>query len=227
MTTLELSADSDVHCPPAAWRADAYSAAMRTGRGPLFLRRDDGWLLPLEVERWCARADATDNDVLSRCPDSVIDIGCGPGRIVAALRGRPHRALGVDLNPAAVDRTRRRGAEALCASVFDPLPDEGAWSTALLLDGNIGIGGDPGLLLKRMAQVLRPKGNLIVEVCPTDVDERVVVAFTDGRGVTGTAFDWARVGSRALRRLASPCGWAPVEDWTHGRRRFVRLASAS
>src|SRR5690606_39894296 len=50
-----------------AWAtADPYTAALRAGRGPLFLRRADGWLLPLEVERWCARADPVDRDALDR-----------------------------------------------------------------------------------------------------------------------------------------------------------------
>ena len=64
--------------PPWAG-ADSYAAALRAGRGPLFLRRDDGWLLPLEVERWCARADQVDLDVLDRCEGTVLDVGCGPG----------------------------------------------------------------------------------------------------------------------------------------------------
>ncbi|MGW7366672.1 SAM-dependent methyltransferase, partial [Streptomyces sp. NPDC054841] len=50
-----------------AWRADPYNDALRTGRGPLFLRRPDGWLLPLEVERWCADPDPADRTVLDRC----------------------------------------------------------------------------------------------------------------------------------------------------------------
>lgn len=108
------------------WQSDPYTDALRTGRGPLFLRRADGWLLPLDVERWCAGADRTDMSVLARCEGSVLDIGCGPGRLVAALAGRGHRALGVDVSPAAVARTARAGAPALCRSVFDRLPGRGA-----------------------------------------------------------------------------------------------------
>jgi len=35
-------------------------------------------------------------------------------------------------------------------SVFDALPAEGRWHTALLADGNVGIGGDPIRLLSRL-----------------------------------------------------------------------------
>jgi SAM-dependent methyltransferase len=205
------------------WCADPYTAALRTGRGPLYLRRDDGWLLPLEVERWCAGADEADMTVLRRCAGNVIDIGCGPGRLVAALLrlGRP--ALGVDLSPAAVARTVHAGGTALCRSVFERLPGEGRWGTALLLDGNIGIGGDPHALLSRVADLVVPSGLLLVETEPCDVDERVEVRVADGSGGAGTAFPWARVGTEALLRHSGSTGWAVEERWTTSGRRFVRL----
>src|SRR5690606_38044438 len=124
-------------CPlPAAdpWSADPYADALRAGRGPLFLRRTDGWLLPLDVERWCAEPDPADLDVLGRCEGAVLDVGCGPGRLVAALGARGHRALGIDVSEAAVAHTVGRGGQALLRSVFDPLPGTGRWGTALLAD---------------------------------------------------------------------------------------------
>ena len=51
--------------------------------------------------------------------------------------------LGVDISRTAVARVRQAGASALHRSVFDPLPGQGRWGTALLADGNIGIGGLP------------------------------------------------------------------------------------
>ena len=36
-----------------------------------------------------------------------------------------------------------RGATVLQRDIFGPLPGEGRWGTALLFDGNVGIGGDP------------------------------------------------------------------------------------
>ena len=43
-----------------------------------------------------------------------------------------------------------RGVTGPARDVFDPLPGEGRWETALLADGNIGIGGDPVALLRRL-----------------------------------------------------------------------------
>ncbi|MFD3920881.1 methyltransferase domain-containing protein [Streptomyces sp. NPDC058595] len=215
----------------AAWSTDPYADALRAGRGPLFLRRTDGWLLPLDVERWCARADAADLSALHRCEGAVLDIGCGPGRLVAALAARGRRALGVDVSEAAVERTLRLGGTALRRSVFDPLPGEGRWGTVLLVDGNIGIGGDPAGLLRRAGGLLAHGGLIIAETAPVDIDERVRVRVDDGRHpppadgprAMGSPFPWARLGTPALLRYGRALGWYPVDQWEAAGRPFVAL----
>jgi SAM-dependent methyltransferase len=221
----EPATSTDTAATAESWHADLYTAALHIGRGPLFLRRPDGWLLPLDVERWCSRADSSDMTVLHRCEGAVLDIGCGPGRLVAALvtLGRP--VLGIDISPAAVARTVGEGGPALRRSVFDRLPGEGRWGTALLVDGNIGIGGDPRALLERVAAIVAPDGLALVEAAPADVDERIRVRLDDGRdGSQREAdFPWARVGMPALLREASAAGWTATEQWAHQGRRFAAL----
>ncbi|HWM39966.1 MAG TPA: methyltransferase domain-containing protein [Streptomyces sp.] len=214
--------------PALPWCADKdpYADALRAGRGPLFLRRPDGWLLPLEVERWCARADSADMSVLSRCEGSVLDIGCGPGRLVTALSGLGLPVLGVDTSPAAISRTRRAGGAALQRSVFESLPGEGRWQTALLLDGNIGIGGDPQGLLSRVRELLAPDGLLFVEAATAEVEEQIEVRLDDGTGGHGPAFPWARLGREALREQAGSVGWSVVEEWQCYERPFLCLRPA-
>ncbi|QGV77262.1 class I SAM-dependent methyltransferase [Streptomyces ficellus] len=207
-----------------AWRADPYTDALSRGRGRLFLRRDDGWMLPLDVERWCGAPDRADLTVLRRCLGPVLDIGCGPGRLVAALTAQGRTALGIDVSPAAVDRTRRSGGTALCRSVFDPLPGEGTWRTALLIDGNIGIGGDPVALLRRVAELTGGPARIVAETTADDTtDERCEVRVEDADGARGAPFPWARVGARALRRHAAAAGWRQARQWTAGGRVFVEL----
>ncbi|NJQ06686.1 methyltransferase domain-containing protein [Streptomyces lonarensis] len=217
--------------PPQAttrcWSSEPYADALRAGRGPLYLRRGDGWLLHLDVERWCAGPDEADRSVLARCEGPVLDVGCGPGRLVAALCAGGGDALGIDISAAAVAHTASLGARALRRSVFDPLPREGRWRTALVADGNIGIGGDPGALLERLGRVLAPGGLLIAETAPVDVDERATVRLVrdpDGRGGSGSAFPWARLGTPALLRYAR-AGWSTADQWTVGGRCFAALRS--
>ncbi|MFI7503626.1 class I SAM-dependent methyltransferase [Streptomyces sp. NPDC049687] len=212
------------------WSADPYADALRAGHGPLFLRRSDGWLLPLDVERWCARADLVDRQVLDRCEGAVLDVGCGPGRLVTELAARGRTALGIDVSEAAVAHTLRLGGPALWRSVFEPLPGEGRWDTALLLDENLGIGGDPRALLRRLAQLLVPGGLLIAEAAQADVDERIhvhIVRGTDPQGASGAPFPWARLGTPALLRYARPLGWRTIDQWSAGGRCFVSLRSRS
>ncbi|MEU1411712.1 methyltransferase domain-containing protein [Streptomyces sp. NPDC005731] len=220
--------------PGEPWTDDPYAHALRTGRGPLFLRRllppadrdaagGEGELLPLDVERWCAAPDAADAGVLQRCTGPVLDVGCGPGRLVVALTAGGVRALGVDVSPAAVARTRQRGGAAVRRSVFDRLPGEGRWGTILLMDGNLGIGGDPLALLARLRTVVPPGGRLLVEAAPHDVDERLTVRVEDAHGRHGRPFPWARLGTTALLHTAEAVGWILTGRWADEGRFFVEL----
>ena len=105
-----------------------------------------------------APADAADA-ACSRAPHApVLDIGCGPGRHLAALQASGKRALGVDLSPVAVALARGRGATAMPGvGVRRRAAQPARWRTALLLDGNIGIGGAPVALLRRAARAAAPR----------------------------------------------------------------------
>lgn len=187
------------------------------------LRTTDGRRLPLDVGRWLAPADAVDQSLLDRAEAPVLDVGCGPGRHVRALWERGVRALGVELSPSAVSVARQGGADVLRASVFDPLPDEGRWETALLLDGSIGIGGDPGRLLARVGELLAPRSRILVEAEHPRARSESLKVRIETRRSTGPWFRWAVVSHADVADLARACGFVLTETWEESDRFFARL----
>ncbi|ROP38605.1 class I SAM-dependent methyltransferase [Saccharothrix texasensis] len=161
-----------------------------------------GGHLTLPVDRWHEDADDADHVLLDACHGPTVDLGCGPGRMVAALVGRGVVALGVDHSPLAVALTRSRGGPALRRDLFGRLPGVGRWAHALLADGNIGIGGDPVALLRRARQLLRRHGSVLVEVEPPGCGLRRERARVAG----GAWFDWARVDAPSLTPVAARAG---------------------
>ena len=101
----------------------------------LVMRDDEGRALPLEPSRWHGPTTPEEHRLLERIGGPVLDVGCGPGRVLDALGRRGVVALGVDPAPAAAALARRKGCAVLQRSVFDPLPGQGRWVTVLLLDG--------------------------------------------------------------------------------------------
>jgi SAM-dependent methyltransferase len=189
------------------------------------LRLVDGRTEPLPLERWLGPIDAADAAVLERAVPPVLDVGCGPGRHSAALRAAGKPALGVDLSPVAVRLARGRGAAAIARSIFADVPGTGRWRTALLLDGNIGIGGDPAGLLRRVATLLAPGGTAIVELgAPGSGTDRTRVRI-EAPGAVSEWFGWARVAVDDIDRIAAEVGLAVGKAMAVDGRWFASLAS--
>ena len=113
---------------------------------PRLLRLADGRLVPLPVARWAGPVRrAPTPTLLERARGPVLDVGCGPGRLTAALHARGERR---PRPRAAAGRSRCWPAPParplLLGDVLDPVPRAGGWRTVLLADGNVGIGGDAG-----------------------------------------------------------------------------------
>ncbi len=157
----------------------------------------------LPVDLWQRTADDADRGLVALCVGPTLDIGCGPGRMTEALQAAGHVALGIDVVDAAVSLTRQRGASALRRDVFDPLPGEGRWQTALLADGNIGIGGDPTTLLRRVRGLLAPGGRVVVEVHGAGVGLVQDWAVLEATGRRSRPFRWATLGLDDLPCIAA------------------------
>ncbi len=185
---------------------------------------DDGSAEWLDIGRWLGALDAADLRLLERVHGRVLDVGCGPGRLAAALTARGEDALGVDIAPAAIALARTRGAIAVQRSVFAPLPAEGRWAHALLIDGNIGIGGDPLRLLQRVGELLRPGGHVHVEVGSVGGRHGAVRArLRSVGGEVGSWFAWAHVSAGRLEPIAAAAGMTVAATWEDSGRWFADL----
>lgn len=78
--------------------APVFDAALRGA--PASLVDSEGRVAGLAVQRWQRPADGDDAWLLDRCAGPVVDLGCGPGRLLVALAARGIPALGVDHSPA-------------------------------------------------------------------------------------------------------------------------------
>jgi SAM-dependent methyltransferase len=202
-----------------------YAEWLQAPAEPAIVRFADGTMSRALVERWTGAADAVDERALRGLAGPVLDIGCGPGRHLHALARQGVFALGVDLSPAAVRLARGRGGRAIVGSVFGEVVHPGRWASALLLDGNIGIGGCPERLLRRVRGLLQEGGRAVIEVGapgrPTSCGEvRLETAAAESEW-----FPWAEVSADGADAVLTDAGFRTVARWDAGGRWFVVAAA--
>jgi len=209
-----------------------YERALDAPDAPLLLREHAGaGGTRHDLARYLGAADDVERRLVRDLAGSVLDVGCGPGRMVQAARDAGLVALGVDVSATAARIAHRRGIPVWQGSVFDDVPHEGAWAVVLLFDGNIGIGGDPSALLRRCGELMCPGGRVVVEAHPDPRrDRRFRGVLADATGAVGTPFPWAEVGRHPLRRYARDARLLRAREWQAGGRWFaeyVRPADAA
>ncbi len=182
-----------------------------------------GRTLHLPLQRWDGPASPGERQLLGRARPPVLEVGAGPGRFTRALLDDHVPALAIDRSALAARLARARGVPLLQRSVFDPLPDEGSWGTVLLVDGTIGIGGDPARLLTRIRTLVATPGYVLVETeapgAGTVTDRARVVAA----GRHGPWFPWTWLDADDLPRLAAAAGFRLHDRWTEEERWFAEL----
>jgi hypothetical protein len=118
---------------------------------------------------------------------------------------------------------RRRGAAAIPGDIFGTVPWAGHWRTALLLDGNVGIGGAPAALLRRTCELLAPGGSALVELDPPGAPTLRTRLRIEAPDVVSEWFRWARVGVDGIAPLAARAGLPDVDIVCAAGRWLARL----
>lgn len=207
---------------PASCGIPLFAAALRGAPCEMVDVNDGRFAVP--VHRWTQDADESDHAVLDRCHGATIDVGCGPGRMTLALAARGSTALGFDIEPLAVTLALDRGAEAVVADVFGAgIPGAGRWDSALLADGNIGIGGDPVRLLRRVHQLVRGYGRIIVDLAEPGTGMTVHVLRLRVDDSYSVPFRWAFLAPEALPEVVEAAGLKVHAVHEHDGRWFADL----
>lgn len=173
--------------------------------------------------RWVDGTGESDEVVLASCQGPTVDVGCGPGRMTFALAAQGICALGIDVVPEAVAQTRARGASAILRNVFSRVPGEGRWHTALLADGNIGIGGDPARLLRRVSELVSGHGRIVVDLSEPGVGLSTRELRLQVGGRCSEPFAWSLLSPEVLPEVAAEAGLRIGEVREHRARWFAVL----
>ena len=191
--------------------SEVYAAALR---GAPCTATIDGLQRRVPGCRGGGGINAGDRFLLAHCEGPTIDLGWGPGRLTAELARRGVRTLGVDQSADAVEAAAARCAPVLRADLFGPLPGQCDLRTALLADGNVGIGGAPAALLRRVRGLVKPGGRVVLDCASPGTGVRVRVVHLRAGGLTSEPFPWAEVGVDALRapslRMRDSCSRGPA-----------------
>ena len=163
--------------------------------------------------------------LLATLADPVLDVGCGPGRIVAALAAAGRPALGVD--PARGGRRRHPppGAGAAALGVR-PAAGRGAVGRCCCWTATSASAATRGPVAP-VRGLVRPGGRVVAEVEPPGTRPAPVTVRWTGRRTRGPWFPWARVAADDVRRVAAAAGLRIDCGRAEGRGPVVRVDAPS
>lgn len=149
-------------------------------------------------------------DAMAVPGSTVLDAGCGAGRITHALARRGHRVIGVDADPVLVEAGREQhpDADLRVLDLVDLSPQVGGPFDVIVCTGNVMPFVNPGTepaILAAMAGVLAPRGRAVFGF---HLDRAYALDALDR---DATAVDWRlehRFGTWNLDPFTDDSDWA-------------------
>lgn len=168
----------------------------------------------------------------------ILDVGCGPGRHSVALAQRGYAVTGIDISRRFLDVAAERAREAGVTAAFfqvdaRQMPFDDEFDAVIsLCQGGFGLmGGDDGLVLRRIAEAAQSGGRVVLTAfsgyfeaghprpeATFDIDAGIVHEVTGIRDEAGAEEPmdlWTSVYTpRELRLLAIGVGLIPEHVWS-------------
>jgi SAM-dependent methyltransferase len=119
---------------------------------------------PFEVARALFQGWRAWDIARRRPPGTVLDVGCGPGLLIAALRRRGWTVIGTELSPEAAAHAREALGLRVETGEFHRLELPPASADVVVMWQSFEHMREPVAVLRRVHDVLRPGGWLIVSV---------------------------------------------------------------
>lgn len=147
-------------------------------------------------------------EALKHVRGSVLDIGCGAGRISLHLQKLGHRVTGIDSSPGAVETSKRRGvADSRLMSVTGFPPRLGTFGTIIMYGNNFGLFANERRarwLLRRFHRITDDAARIVAEsVDPYQTDDERHLGYHERNRRRGRMGGQVRIRVR-YKRLATP-----------------------
>jgi SAM-dependent methyltransferase len=200
----------------AEWFEDAFRADYLR----VYPHRDDAAAAG-EVRAWLGRLPGL-------APGArALDLACGAGRHLRALRAAGVRAAGCDLSADLLAEARRRGAECISRCDKRSLPFRGgAFDAVLCFFSSFGYFERPGedaRVLAEAARVLAPGGGLLLDLMDPESVRRDLVPRTE-RAADGSRLVEERAladGGRRVEKRVTLAAGGRERRWTESVRLYA------